>query len=403
MTNQQIDPSLLVGLEEEEHHHHSHHHSHHSEHHSHHRKHDKSTAKRRGKRILLIILIILLVLALAAGGGVWWMYRQGQKDLLEEEPPVIQTPEEIVDNSDGDTVVYKGVTYKYNYDVTAVLVMGVDKEDIQTDGSYGKNGQADSLFLATLDTKTGDVNIIPISRESMVDVDQYAVDGTYLGVTNTQLCLAYAYAADGEEGCENVARSVSRLLYGVPINSYLAIEMDGVRAITDRIGGVTVTAMDTIRDPYYKNIICTKGEQVTLQGKNTLTYLRHRSLDATGNNLRMQRMKQFFTAFIAKAGANVKKDPTLLAKYYNTVSPYVITDIDLSKMTYLAGRTLSGNNWSNPNYISINGKSVAGPEHNEFHVDQTSAYEAVLSVFYTPVETTTTTTTATAPTTAAAE
>lgn len=398
MTNQQIDPNLLIGLENDdrEHHHSHHHHHHHSKRH----KHEKPKAKRRIKRILLIILIVLLVLVLAAGGVFWWMYRQGQNDLLEEEAPVIQPPKEIVDSNDGDTVVYKGVTYKYNYDVTAVLVMGVDKEDIQSDGSYGENGQADTLFLATLDTKTGNVNIIPISRESMVDVDQYAVDGTYLGVTNTQLCLAYAYAADGEEACENVARSVSRLLYGIPINSYLAIEMDGVRAITDRIGGVTVTAMDTIRDPYYKNVICTKGEKVTLQGKNTLTYLRHRSTEADGNNLRMQRMKQFFTAFIAKAGGNVKKDPTLLTKYYNTVSPYVITDIDLSKMTYLAGRTLSGSNWSNPNYISIKGKAVAGPEHNEFHVDETSAYEAVLTAFYTRVETTTTTT---APTTAAAE
>ena len=397
MTNQPIDPNLLIGLDEEEYHHHSHH----SEHHSHH--HSRRKHKRRAKRVLLIILILLLVLALLAGGMVWWMYRQGQKDLLEVEPPAIIPPQEIVDSNDGDTVVYKGVTYKYNYNVTAVLVMGIDKEDIQEDSTYGQNGQADSLFLATLDTEKGDVNIIPISRESMVEVDQYAVDGTYLGVTNTQLCLAYAYATDGVGGCENMVRSTSRLLYGVPINSYVAIDMDGVRAITDRIGGVTVTALDTIRDPYYKNIICTEGEQITLQGRNTLVYLRHRGTDAGANNLRMERMKQFFTAFIAKAGGNVKKDPTQLAKYYNTVSPYVVTDISLSKMTYLAGRTLSGNNWSNPRYISIAGESVAGPDHNEFHVDESSAYEAVLAAFYTPVKTATTTTTATAPTTAAAE
>lgn len=395
MTNQPIDPNLLIGLKQDE--------EPQTDHPS--ADHEKPKAKRRGKRILLIILIILLVLAIAAGGAVWWMYRQGQEDLLEEEVPVIQPPEEIVDTNDGDTVIYQGVTYKYNYNVTAVLVMGVDKEDIQADGTYGQNGQADCLFLATLDTEKGNVNIIPISREAMVEVDQYAVDGTYLGVTTTQLCLAYAYASDGEEGCENVARSVSRLLYGVPINSYVAIEMDGVQAITDRIGGVTVTGTDTIRDPNAHYLVCTKGEEVTLRGKNTLTYLRHRSLDADGNNLRMQRMKQFFTAFIAKAGANVKKDPTQLTKYYNTVSPYVVTDISLSKMTYLAGCTLSGSNWSNPTYLSIKGTSVAGPDHNEFHVDETSAYEAVLAAFYTPVEASTTASAAatTTPTATAAE
>lgn len=359
----------------------------------------KSKPKRsRVKKVLLILLILLLVLLLAAGGTVAWMYRQGQKDLLTPEPPVITPPETLVDSNDGDRVVYNGVAYEYNENVTAILVIGVDKKDIQEESVYGQNGQADTLFLATLDTKTGDIHLIPLSRETMVDVDQYAVDGTYMGVEKTQLCLAYAYAANGEEGCENVVRSVSRLLYGVPINSYVAIDMDGVKVLTDTVGGVTVTALETVAHPRKGYNITEKGEKVTLTGENALTYLRHRDSDPQANTRRMRRFRQFFSAFIAKAGGNLQKDIGLLPKYYNVASPYLITDITLSKMTYLVGCTLSGSNWKDPAYHTIQGEAVAGEEHNEFYADTASAYEAVLAAFYTPVSTPTDTTDTTAST-----
>lgn len=348
----------------------------------------------RAKRVILIILLILLLLILLAAGGLWWMYRQGQKDLLNTETPVITPPETLVDSNDGDRVVYNGVAYEYNKNITAVLVIGVDKTDIQEESVYGQNGQADALFLATLDTETGDIHLIPLSRETMVEVDQYAVDGTYLGVQKTQLCLAYAYAANGEEGCENVVRSVSRLLYGVPINSYVAIDMDGVKAMTDTVGGVPVTALEDIPHPRTGSILIEKGEKITLDGETALTYLRYRESDAQANLRRMQRFKQFFSAFIGRAGGNLQKDIGLLAKYYNTASPYLVTDITLSKMTYLVGCTLSGSNWKDPSYHSITGHSVTGDEHNEFYADSASAYEAVLAAFYNPVETAADTTTA---------
>ena len=75
-----------------------------------------------------------------------------------------------------------------------------------------------------------------------------------------------------------------------------------------------------------------------------------------------------------------------MTDYYNTAKPYTVTDIDLSKITYLAGCTLTGNNWKNPNYHSISGESVKGEKYNEFYADNTSAFEAVLAAYYTPVE-----------------
>ncbi len=345
----------------------------------------------KGKRILLIVLLVLLGLLVLAGGIVGWMYWQGQRDLLTSETPVITPPQDLVDMDDENRVVYQGVTYEYNQDVTAILVVGVDKEDIQEESVYGQNGQADTLFLATLDTKTGDMHLIPLSRETMVDVDKYAVDGSYLGVEKTQLCLAYAYGSNGAEGCENVVRSVSRLLYGVPINSYVAIDMDGIEAITDTIGGITVKALEDIPHPWKDYLVAQKGKKVTLDGKTAIYYLRHRDTDAQANVRRMKRFRQFFSAFLSVAGNNLKNDIGLLPKYYNVASPYLVSDLNLSKITYLVGNTLSGNNWQDPTYHTITGESIDAGDHNQFHADTTSAYEAVLAAFYTPVEGTPTT------------
>ena len=62
------------------------------------------------------------------------------------------------------------------------------------------------------------------------------------------------------------------------------------------------------------------------------------------------------------------------------------------------GCTLAGNNWSNPEYLTILGRSEAGENYAEFYADTDSAYKAVLEAFYInegPVNTTMTTTVST--------
>ncbi len=341
----------------------------------------KHARVRRG----ILITLVAVVAALAVLAGMYgWLYIRGRQSLLGSGGS-ISTPSALVDSADGNLVVYNGTAYRYNENVTAILVMGVDKTDIQKEGTYGQNGQADALFLAALDTVTGAMHILPISRETMVDVNQYAVDGTYIGVKNTQLCLAYAYAASGEEGCHNVARSVSRLLYGVPINNYVAIDMDGVKAITDAVGGVPVTALEDVRGQGGQTVI-KEGQKITLKGDKALAYIRDRRTDTEANNRRMQRQKQFFSAFIARTGQRLQENIGRLPGYYTTVSPYIVTNVTLSQVTYLVGRTLAGGGWQSPAYHTIAGETVMGEEHAEFYADTVSAYEAVLATFYIPAE-----------------
>ena len=251
---------------------------------------------RRGLRITLIALAVIAAIALVLGSVAYALYWSGRASLMGHDSN-IDAPDSLIDNAEGDglTVTYKGEDYVYNKNVVSLLFMGVDKSNIEADSQYGKNGQADSLFLATLDTKSGFTHIIPLSRETMTEVNVYASGGAYLGTETLQLCLAYAYASSPKEGCENVCRSVQRLLYNVPIDGYVAIELNGVKALNTAVGGITVTAPEDLTFHHSPTDVTRikKGQTITLNSKTVIPYIQHRADDVNANNRRMQRQQQF--------------------------------------------------------------------------------------------------------------
>lgn len=338
--------------------------------------------RRRVLRIALITLAVIAALALVLASVYYALYWKGRASLMDRDNS-LTAPESLVDNAEqeGKLITYKGETYRFNESVVSLLFMGVDKTDINAAASYGNNGQADSLFLATLDTRNGSVKIIPLSRETMVDVNLYDANGQFTGTQNTQLCLAYAYAANAEEGCENVSRSVGRLLYGMPIDGYIAIDFDGVKALNNAVGGVTVTSPEDIENAFGEAII-TKGQTVRLNDSSVIIYIQKRGDDVDANSRRMLRQKQFLNEFIRVAADKVKSNFTLLEKYYTAVKPYAVSDLTFSEITYLASTYLVGGQTA-IEYLAVNGESKMGKEHVEFIPDETSLYEAVLAAFYT--------------------
>ncbi len=341
-----------------------------------------TNSQNKRRRIVLAVLAALLAAAVLVAGLYGWLYTRGREQLFDKGS-TLSAHEDAV-QEDEDTVVYNGVTYRYNEHVTATLIMGVDKQDIRAQEDIGGNGQADCLFLAVMDTRSGTTRLLPVSRETMVDVDRYAQDGTYLGSQKTQLCLAYAHGDTAQASCENVVRSVSRLLYGVPINSYIAMDMAGFKTLTQAVGGVTVTALEDVAVPGGEAI--QKGQTVTLDGARAQLYIQSRGQDVEANNRRMLRQKQFLEAFIGTAGKQLKRDFTKLTSYYTAAKPYVVSNLTLSQITYLATQAVAGNAWQSIQYVPMAGDTVLGENLVEFHADPAAVYEAVLEAFYIPAE-----------------
>lgn len=350
-------------------------------------KKNKKKGKKSAKKIAIIVVSVIAAVALAFA-AVWnILVYMGKGSMLKNNNKPIDTQnvtEDFVTDDDGLNVEYEGVKYTYNKNITNILFMGIDRKNFAENAkTYGTNGQADALFLFSMDTKTGKSTIIPIPRDSMVDVDLYSAGGQYISSEKQQICLAYAYGDGKKSSCENAVKSASRLLYGLPINSYAAIDLDAITTLTDRVGGVPVTALETMD---LSGVKVTKGEKITLYGKQATAYVQNRDkTNLESPLLRMSRQKQFIQSFSAKAIERTKKDITTPVKLYNAVSKNMVTDINVADISFLTSAFLKTAN-NNISYESISGTMTQNGKYGEYIVDEKSVYKLILKVFYTAAD-----------------
>ena len=346
----------------------------------------KAPRKKKGPLIAVLIIFGILVLLLAtAVGAYFYLNKKGEAQLKKNQSIAsITAPEEASSEDDGKTIVYNGAKYKYNEDNINILFMGVDR-DMQDTGEkvIGENGQADVLIWAALDSKTGHLSLINISRDAMVDVNKYNVEDKYLGTDKMQLCLAYSYGDGKEKSCENTLQSVSRLMYGMPVNAYVAIDYSAIAPLNDAIGGVTVNVLEdlTLSDSALK-----AGETVTLHGEQAQTYVRSRNTEVLdSNNQRMERQKQYIDAFLQQAISQTRKNLTLPVTLYNDVSDYMVTNISASEVTHLATLMIQ-NGVSGGDILTVPGEVTQGDVYAEFNPDDKELYKLILSVFYKEIK-----------------
>ena len=352
----------------------------------HHRRHRKKKKIRMTPfRVMVVILCVILILLATAVAAFGIMRSRGKKGLQTEKvETVISAPEEAEMAEEGKYVVYNGERYCYNENVISILCMGIDTSITETsDDNIGENSQADALILVVLDSETGEMSLINISRDSMVDVNKYNVEGKYLGTEKMQICLSYAYGDGKEKSCLNTAESVSRLMYGMPIHAYAAIDYDAISLLNDAVGGVTVTVLEDLsgKDPALQ-----EGAEVTLDGQQAHTYVRTRDIELLdSNNMRMARQKQYLLSFVQTALAKTREDIGVPLTLYQTASDYMVTDVGASEVTYLASLVLQ-QGVSESAIRSVPGEVIKGEIYAEFIPDDQGLYELILDVFYNKVD-----------------
>ncbi len=348
-----------------------------------------SGQKENGNPFLKAIVIILAVLLtlLFAGAAVFMIGRwRGKKALSEAIVPVevekIVLPE-TVEVKEG-AIVYDGETWLPDENRINILLMGLDVRTINTDDTIGagNSGQADVLLIASLDPDGGPAKLISINRDSIVDVNIYTADRSYLYSKPMHICLAYGYGDGREFSCENTVRSVQRLMYGVQIHAYAAMDLDGLSALNDLAGGVTLTPLETLAGGI------TEGQEITLTGKQVETYIRSRDSEnpdpevaRTGNLKRMERQKQYFVRLVQLLLEKVKNEPSYALTIYNRMKDYMITDISADRLTYLTEVMLKSG-FGNSVIAAVPGEAVMGEVYAEYHVDDAALFPLILEWFY---------------------
>ena len=285
----------------------------------------------------------------------------------------------IINN--GNVIVYQGHTYELNENLTTILVMGIDR-DIEEQERMGNGGQSDVMLVVALDTVTGDATLLNLSRDTYGQVDVYSAANNFIETRFEQITLAYAYGNGKETSAENAVRTVSRLLYGLPISSYLAVDLDGILAANEFIGGVTLKSLIDVNMPDGTKVKA--GDIIELHGKNLERYIRSREKDLEGNTRRMEQQKQYMTAFASEVIARSQVDATFPVQLFATLAPYIVTDLDVSDITFLSSAFLS--HGASFTFRSLEGTYDWLDHHSAFYPDEVDLFEAVLQLFYKRVD-----------------
>ena len=320
--------------------------------------------------VILAIAIVLLSAFLILNSMGKAQFHKNDKDIKNDS---------VTEDEYG--ILYKKNRYELNPDVVSFLLIGVDKDDVNTNSISGVNGQADTLLVVAINTKTKSVSIIPISRETLVDVDMYNISGGYVGVAKKQICLAYAYGKDNAQSSENVLLSVSRALYGINISSYITMDLAALEKISNEVGYTEVYVNENYYDPDFKTNY-KAGQTIKVKGKSAVNYIHWRTDDVDANNYRMERQKSFITAFANKVSNQISKNFARVITYYNMMSPYVWTNISLSQTTYLAANCLKLNLGDSLNFKKIPGETFKRSGYSAFEPDEEALTEIIIETFY---------------------
>lgn len=355
----------------------------------------KESDKRRRKekrrlprwlKIVIIVVSILLVIAAALVGTYCILREVGRRsmhnyDNIDIVPPTSQASDDepISVINKGRIIVYEGDSYVFNENVVCIGVIGVD-EDVTNE--YVQS-MGDAINLVALDTSTGKLSVIAVSRDTMTDVSLYSAEGRYIDTEIMQLAYAYSFGNHDISGGENTTSSLSKLFFGLPVNHYFAINLDALGDLTDAIGGVTLTSSFEFYSQVYQEEIY-EGETVTLYGEDARRYVQSRNTEILdSNSSRMQRQQEFIRAFLSQVIPAVKKDLSLVTSLYHVIDSNSDSNFDLPKIVYLASELVSKfRSMSDIDFYSIKGEIVSGDQHAEFYPDDKNIMETMLAVFY---------------------
>ena len=385
-----VGHDISEGDEDPDHHGTRHHHGGHHHRHHHH--------KHGFFWLCIRILVVVLIVVLCMGGTVlaaWQIMNQvGRKELYANAAssgPDLSTTEagsakSQEENWQAEWIRYKGDVYTYNTNILTFLIMGIDNQKkVRTAQNGISGGQADAIFLLVADPDKKKFSVISINRNTMTDIDVYDTKGQFVGSGIGQICLQHGYGDGKEQSCEREEKAVSNLFYNLPINGYCALNMGAFSEINDAVGGVTV---DVIEDcTAWGDERLTKGNTVKLTGKEAYTYIRYRKEDAFDSaSARLLRQEQYLGAFAGSLKQGVRSNPSLVLDIFNRIKPYMVTDIDASKVTYMATNMI-GYGFDSSNIYSLQGTTAVGKTgHEEFTYDDGQLYDLIINVFYHKVE-----------------
>lgn len=183
-------------------------------------------------------------------------------------------------------------------------------------------GLTDTMLLLRFNPETKKMVILSIPRDTRVEIPGYGI-----GKINE---------ANANGGPALSAKTVSQLLEGVGIDRYITINVQGVQALVDALGGLTVYVPKDMKytDESQHLYVNLKAGKQHLNGDQVLQLLRFRH-DALGDIGRIQRQQIVFRALSDQA-----LNPATLARFPQILSiirSHIDTNLTVEELLALLG------------------------------------------------------------------
>ena len=338
----------------------------------------KTTRKAIRQRKICMLLIIILIIVLSILGGGYYLLSQKNAASPQNGGQNSDSRNQTDLSQNSDIVEYKGETYKYNDHLSNYLFLGIDtRETVDTYQSQADAGQADAIFLVSMDRATEKIKVLFIPRDSMTRIEAFNPYGQSLGETTDHLNIQYAFGDGKEKSCELMKTAVSDMLDGLPIQGYCSMNMDGISVITDFVGGIQLTIPDdSLADvnPEYK-----KGAVVDITGETAEQFVRYRDIGKTQSALvRQERQKTFLQALVQKAQEKAGEDAGFVTGLYDSVKSYTVTNMGNDIFAKLLAASQNGITDTE----TVPGEGTHGENFDEYHIDEDALSDLIISMFY---------------------
>jgi len=225
-----------------------------------------------------------------------------------------------------------------------VLVLGLDL-----------GARTDAVMVVGIDPVSRTLSFASIPRDT---INVPLPDGGTF--TNQKINTFYHYAKSNPstypQGPARATVDMVGTMLGITIDYYATTTFGGFSALTQAMGGVTITLPKAVVDPYYQitmtniGVSFPKGTQ-TLDGKRALIFVRTRQGD---NDFERQRRQQ---AFVIAAGKQLLANPLLFGALL-AVQGNLQTDFPLDEVPDLVSSIGNVDGWT------IN-QAVLGPSQYE--------------------------------------
>lgn len=278
---------------------------------------------------------------------------------------------------------FDGKSYQFREDMEVILVMGIDNnEELVNNVSAISNSQADVLYVFAVDHKNKTYQAIQLNRETMTAIQTLLADGSKDSIAQAQICLAHSYGKNETGRCLNTVDAVEGLLFNVPVDHYIALNMSAISVLNEQVGGVSVIVPAGLEeaDPAF-----IEGSKVKLQGKQAEKFVRSRmSLDDDSNEFRMERQQIFLNAWKQQANAKMEADSGFALGLVLSLSEYMTSDMSANALSDLANNLKEYKDLGTLKTIGETIEKNPGEDRatREYYVDQDDLERKVLVLFY---------------------